>query len=166
MAAATAGPATRALRALLGELAGRVLGRREEVRAGAVLLAAQQEIEAQIAAGQTLRGDGFLSRDEEASAASEVAEAVVLAAQRDPQEARAPLLGKMLGRIQFETQIDADYAHHLVKQVEALTYRQICCLGLFNLDIRDRYALPDTMTILSGLNGALDPRIGLLQEIC
>ena len=36
---------------------------------------------------------------------------------------------------------------------------------MFNLDIRDRYALPDTTKILSGLNGAMDPRIGLLQEI-
>jgi hypothetical protein len=100
VAAAAAGPATRALRALLGELAGRVLGRREEVRAGAVLLAAQEEIEAQIANGHTLRDDGFLGQ-EATSAASEVAEAVVLAAQRDPQEAKAPLLGKMLGRIQL-----------------------------------------------------------------
>jgi hypothetical protein len=161
---AAAGPATRALRSVLGELAGRVLGRREEMRAGAVLLAAQEEIEAQLAAGRALRGDGFLRQDT-TGPASEVAEAAVLAAQRDPQAAKAPLLGKMLGRIQFEPEIDSDFAQHLVKQAEEITYRQLCCLALFNLNTRDRYALPDTTQILSGLTGALDPRVGLLQEI-
>jgi len=162
--AATTGLATSALRSLLGELAARRLGPRESVRAGAVLLATQREIEVQLQQGNRLRDDGFLG-DTATSGAAEVAEAAVLAAQRDPQTAKAPLLGKMLGRIQFEEQVSIDYAHYLVKQVEELTYRQICCLALFNLEIRDRYALPDTSEIMSGLSGPLDPRIGLLQEI-
>jgi hypothetical protein len=53
----------------------------------------------------------------------------------------------------------------LARQVEELTYRQICCLALFNLEVRDRYSLPDTPKVLSRLTDALDQRIGLLQEI-
>lgn len=160
--AAVAAPATAGFRRVLGEIAGRLLGQREQARAGAVLLAAAAEVEAQLAAGRELRDDGLLGNNSEWSDADEIAEAAVLAAQRDPQEAKAPLIGKLLGRLQFEPRVSAAYAHLLIREAEALTYRQLCCLVLFNLKVRDRYSLPEK---LGAFSDPLDPRIGLLQEI-
>jgi hypothetical protein len=162
--AAAVFPTTTAFRSLLGELARRTLGQREEMRAGAVLLAAQAEIQTQLETGRPLRGDGFSGSHNDRLDAAEIAEAAVLAAQRDPQQAKAPLLGKLLGRLQFEPRVDAAYAHQLIKETESLTYRQLCCLALFNLNVRDGYQLPDH-EVLSGVTDPLDPRIGLLQEI-
>ncbi len=161
--AAAASPATAALRSVLGEMAGRLLGRREEGRVGAVLLEAEAEIRAQLSAGRVLRNDGLFGSDSGRSDAEEIAEAAVLAAQRDPQEAKAPLMGKLLGRLQFEPKVSAPYAHLLIRESEVLTYRQICCLALFNLNVRDSYSLPDSPVMDS--SDPLDPRIGLLQEL-
>ena len=160
--AAAASPATLALRGVLGELAGRVLGGREERRVGAVLLEAEAEIRFQLDAGRALRSDGLFGDGATRSGAEEIAEAAVLAAQRDPQEAKAPLIGKMLGRLQFETRVAIPYAHLLIREAGALTYRQLCCLVLFNLNIRDQFSLPDGS---GDLSDTLNPKIRLLQEI-
>jgi hypothetical protein len=140
------------------------LGRREEVRAGAVLLAAEAEIRRRLAAGYQLRDDGFLGSGRDRSAADEIAEAAVLAAQRDAQEAKAPLMGKLLGGLQFELRVPVAYAHLLIREAEALTYRQLCCLALFNLNLRYTFGLPNGPP-LAGTIDPLDPRIGLLQEM-
>jgi hypothetical protein len=162
--AAAASPATAALRQVLAEAANRLLGRREERRVGAVLLAAEAEIQSQLADGRQVRDDGLFGSGDARSDAEEIAEAAILAAQRDPQEAKAPLMGKMLGRLQFDDRVSVPYAHLLIRQAEALTYRQLCCLGLFGTPgACDTYSLPDQ--VLSGQTDALDPRIGLLQEI-
>jgi hypothetical protein len=160
--AAAASPATRALRRVLGEVAGRLLGDREERRVGAVLLEAEAEISLQLAAGRPLRADGLFGDDATRSGAEEIAEAAVLAAQRDPQEVKAPLMGKLLGRLQFEPRVSIPYAHLLIREAETLTYRQLCCLVLFNLNVRDQFSLPDGT---GDLSDSLTPKIGLLQEI-
>ena len=140
-----------------------MLGAREEARVGAVLLAAEAEIRAQLAAGRQLRDDGFFGVGEERDDAEEIAEAAVMAAQRSAQEGKASLIGKLLGRLQFDARVSTANGHLLIREAESLTYRQLCCLALFNLSIRDRYALPEKP--LAGVTDPLDPRIGLLQEI-
>jgi hypothetical protein len=161
--AAAAAPATSALRRLLGELAGRVFGAREEARIGTVLLSAEAEVRAQLAAGRQLRDDGFFGAVGGRDDAEEIAEAAVMSAQRSPQEVKAPLIGKMLGRLQFDARVSPAYGHLLIREVESLTYRQLCCLALFNFGIRDSHNLPEKP--LEGVTDPLDPRIGLLQEI-
>lgn len=160
--AAAAAPATVGFRHVLGEAGRRLLGRREEARVGAVLLSAAAEVRAQQAAGRRLRDDGLFGNDTGRSDAEEIAEAAVLAAQRDPQEAKAPLIGKLLGRVQFDERVSAPLAHLLIREAEALTYRQLCCLALFTLNVRDSYSLPDHVSVGPD---PLDPRVGLLQEI-
>jgi hypothetical protein len=139
-----------------------VLGGREERRVGAVLLEAEAEIRLQLEAGRSLRTDGLFGDGTSRSGAEEIAEAAVLAAQRDPQELKAPLMGKLLGRLQFEPRVSIPYAHLLIREAEALTYRQLYCLVLFNLNVRDQFSLPDGA---GDLSDPLNPKIGLLQEI-
>lgn len=166
LAGAAMGPvATRGIRGVLADLVERRLSTREKVRSGAVLAVAAVEIDEQLKAGRQLRNDGFFQAGHGHRAkAEELAEAVVLAAQRDPEEAKVKLLGKLLGRLAFEPRVGAEYATFLVKAAEALTYRQFCLLALYNLNVRDRYGLRDGMPLKRQVD-ALDNVVGLYQEI-
>ncbi len=166
LAGAATGPvATRGLRNVLADLVERRLSTRERVRSGAVLAVAAVEIDRQLKAGRQLREDGFFQGAHgRRPKADELAEAVVLVAQRDPEEAKVQLLGTLLGRLAFEPRVGSDYAAYLVKAAESLTYRQFCLLALYNLNVRDRYGLRDGMPLKREVN-ALDNAIGLYQEI-
>jgi len=164
LGAAATSPLTRTLRSALGEFAGRHLGKREIERTGAVLLAAQIEIEAQLAAGKKPRKDNVKSASSGAPPAEEIAEAAILASQRDAQQLKAPLMGRLLARLQFEPDVDSAFAYELIRQTESITYRQLCLLSLFNLNYRDRYKLPDKIDTKT-FNGPYEIRVGLLQEI-
>lgn len=135
--------AIRALGRLAVEFRQRVLGHREEVRAGAVIVYTAMKIEENIVSGQQVRQDDFFQEQlGDRSAAEEIAEGVLLIAQREHQERKLKIYGNLLANIVFRTDIDRGMANALVSQVERMSYRQICILSLIvrksEFDLRDR----------------------------
>lgn len=86
-----------------------------------------------------------------------------MAAQRDPEESKAELLGKILARLAFDERVDRTFAHLLVKLAERLTYRQFCLLALYNLEVRDEYGIRDGVPLEQGAP-PLDLSLGLMEE--
>lgn len=118
-----------ALRRAGQEVSERVLAPREQVRSGAVLAIAAADIRARVTAGEALRSDGFFDPGRQRrSAAEEVAEGVLLKAQREPEERKIRFMGNLLSSVAFDHEVNAELAHQLVKLAEQLTYRQLCIL--------------------------------------
>ncbi|HEY3231465.1 MAG TPA: hypothetical protein VGJ87_19710 [Roseiflexaceae bacterium] len=132
VAGGAAGPiVTHTFRKLAAELKQRVLGRGEEIRLGATLAFAAAKISENIANGQQVRQDDFfLERSGDRSAAEEIAEGVLLIAQREYQERKLKFYGNLLANIAFRTDIDRDLANALIIQAERMSYRQMCILPL------------------------------------
>ncbi len=137
-----AGPiVTHTFRKLAVELKQRWLGRREEIRIGATVAFAAAKIRENIANGQQVRQDAFFQEQPgDRSAAEEIAEGVLLAAQREHQERKVKFYGNLLANIVFRPDIDRDLANALISQVERMSYRQICILSL--LVRKDEFDLP------------------------
>lgn len=113
------------------EISERVLGPREKVRAGAVLAIAAADIRSRTAAGEPLRADSFFEPGATGrSHAEEVAESVLLKAQREPEEKKIPFMGYLLSSIAFNSGVNSELAHQLTKAAEQLTYRQLAILKL------------------------------------
>lgn len=113
------------------EVSERLLGPREKVRVGAVIAIAAAEIKQRVENGECLRCDGFF--DEKPSGrsdAEEVAESVLLKAQREPEEKKISYMAHLLSSVAFDPQISPQMAHQLIKAAEQLTYRQLCILKL------------------------------------
>jgi hypothetical protein len=148
------------LGSLAGEILSRTLSRREQLRAGAVVTYATAKIRENLAAGQHLRSDNFFSEELVGrSVAAEVAEGVVLAAQRDHEEKKLPLYGNLLANLAFSSLFSRAQANLLARLAEKLSYRQLCLLALFSKDSRVRARLPDSE--YRELNG---PQLSLLHE--
>ena len=135
LAAAFAGAAGAAIAGLLKnigqEFSKRQLSPREDFRVGKVLAIAASEIHRRLEKGESLRNDGFFDRKPTGrSEAEEVAEAILLKCQREPQEKKIPYMGYLKAGITFDPNIGADMGHQLIKAVEELTYRQLCILKL------------------------------------
>lgn len=161
IAGATAGPAiTWGLRSATLELAHRFLGNRERARIGATAAFAAATINSRLAEGAVPREDWF--EGEGACAAEEVAEGVLLAAARSPEERKVELLGRMLGNLAFQPSLDRGYANLLVRVAGELSYRQICLLALFNLNSRTAYPLHASSL---DIGDGRENQIGVLQEI-
>lgn len=112
-----------------GELAERMLGPREKTRLGAVLAIAADDIRSRTERGEPVRDDDFFEQKEgRRSKADEVAENVLLKAQREAEERKIPYMGKLLSNITFDKSISAPMAHQIIKAAEALTYRQLVLL--------------------------------------
>ena len=123
--------AAKALKRIGDEVSGRILGPREKVRVGGVLAIAASEIKSRIENGERVRTDGFFDEKESGrSDAEEVAENILLKSQREPEEKKLPYMGHLLSNIAFDSQINAQMAHQIVKVAEQLTYRQLCILKL------------------------------------
>ena len=113
------------------EFSNRQLSPREDFRVGKVLAIAAWEIHQRLEKGESLRNDGFFDRESTGrSAAGEIAEAIMLKCQREPQEKKIPYMGYLKAGIAFDSNISADMGHQLIKAAEELTYRQLCILKL------------------------------------
>ena len=135
-------PGGEAIGAVLGSSAGnlltglgqdiweRHLSHREKKRLGTVLGVVIADIHRRREAGEIIRTD-----------AAEVAESVLLKAQREPEEKKIPYMGYLFSSIAFDPQISVQMAHQLVKTAEQLTYRQLCILRLSK--VKDEYGLRD-----------------------
>ncbi|HAS8623086.1 TPA: hypothetical protein I7784_22825 [Vibrio vulnificus] len=125
-----AGAAT-ALKKIGNDVSERFLSEREKVRAGGVLAIAANDIQQRIAAGESIRDDGFFeSRSNARSGAEEIAESVLLKAQTEPEEKKIQFLGRLLSAISFDANVSPELGHQVIKIAEQLTYRQLCILNL------------------------------------
>src|SRR5437016_14366254 len=78
------------------DLAERLLGDRERLRVGAVIALTSDEIRQRLDNGELHRRDDFLDQSGgRRSTAEEIAEGVLLAAQREYEESKLPLLAKL-----------------------------------------------------------------------
>ena len=103
IAGAAAGPAmSEIFRRVGAEIKSRLLGKREEVRAGAAVAHAAATIRRRLESGEQLRCDGFFDEQTGNRApAEEVVEKTILSAQRDPEEKKTQFYGIMLGNLAF-----------------------------------------------------------------
>ena len=109
----------------------RQLSAREDFRVGKALAIAALEIHQRMENGESLRNDGFFDKKTTGrSDAEEVAEAIMLKCQREPQEKKIPYIGYLLAGIALDSNISPDMGHQLIKATEELTYRQLCILKL------------------------------------
>ncbi len=133
VAGAAAGPpVASALRGLAVEFRERVLGHREELRAGATITLASAKIKAKLENGDQLRQDDFFTdTDDNRATAKEVFEGVILAAQREPEEKKVRLYANLLANLAFVPDVDRSQANFLLKLGEDVSYRQLCLLSLF-----------------------------------
>ncbi|MGN8160393.1 hypothetical protein ACS8YF_17185 [Salinisphaera sp. SWV1] len=123
--------AAAALKYIGGEISERVLSQRERVRVGGVLALVASDIHARIEAGETIRNDGFFEPNSNGrSDADEVAESVLLKAQREAEEDKLPYMAHLLSSIAFDSSLNTYLAHQLIKAAEQLTFRQLCLLRI------------------------------------
>ena len=109
----------------------RQLSPQEDIRVGKVLAIAALEIHQRLENGENLRDDGFFDEKPNGrSDAEEVAEAIMLKCQREPQEKKIPYMGYLKASIAFNPDISADMGHQIIKEADQLTYRQLCILKL------------------------------------
>ena len=133
------------LRSIGQEILERQLGSREKVRVGAAFAIAAADIRQRIENGESIRTDGFFDEKQTGrSDAEEVAESVLLKAQREPEEKKIQYMGYLLSSIVFNPHISVHIAHQLVKIAEQLTYRQLCILKLSV--VKDKFGLRDKTT--------------------
>lgn len=115
------------------EIAGRFLGPREKVRVGGVLALSASKIKERVQAGEQIRDDGFFdAKPDGRPDAEEVAESILLKAQREAEEKKLPYMANLLTNVAFDKSVNGQLAHQIVKAAEALTYRQLCLLSLFS----------------------------------
>lgn len=118
----------------------RQLSPQEDYRVGKVLAIAALGIHQRLDNGEHLRDDGFFDKKPTGrSDAEEIAEAIMLKCQREPQEKKIQYMGFLKAGIPFASNISADLGHQLIKTAEELTYRQLCILKL--AVVKDNFGL-------------------------
>ncbi len=132
LAAAALGPAVEhAILATSTEFVHKQLATREKMRIGGVMAATATRINERLEEGERPRHDGFFDPVlGQRSTANEIYEGALVAAQREHEEKKVPFLGNLLASVSFDEEIDRGHANLLVRQAEALSYRQLCILAL------------------------------------
>jgi len=127
-AGAVGGPVLkRVLDAVAGEIARWRLGPRELQRTGAVFRLTLGEIQRELDSGRGVRQDNFFSLGSAGvgrTSADEVLEALLLAAQRDPEERKIPYYARLMKNVAFSEAIGVYDAHNLMRLLKDLNYRQ------------------------------------------
>ncbi len=140
-----------ALTTMLREFGRRLLGKREEVRVGAVAIYAGMAYKERIADGDRLRDDSwFEKRPNGRSAADEICEGTLLIAQREHEERKVEHYGYLLANLSFESEIDEYLANWLLQLANELTWTQLVLLAMIHR--KGEFNLP-SITIGTGLSG-------------
>lgn len=104
----------------------RYLSKKEKDRIVLVKDVTTEKIEENIKAGKILRNDDFFSNNiNNRSTAEEIYEGVLLASQKEYEEQKVLLLGRLFANIAFDSTITRPIANALVKEASELTYRQL-----------------------------------------
>jgi hypothetical protein len=115
----------------------RVLAGREKARVGVVYGLAAHKIKERLDNGEKLRTDGFFEPDITGrSPADEIAEAVLIAAQREHEERKLPYIANLLAFVAFTPGVDRATANQMIRLAGSLSYQQFCLLALGSNPIR------------------------------
>jgi hypothetical protein len=165
VAGAFASPVATRLFARIGsELQRRFLSHREEVRVGATLAYAALRTQERLDAGELLREDGFFDGDGGRSAAEEVLEGGLLAAQREHEERKLPWVSYLLANLNFAVELDRARANLVIKYAERMSYRQVQLLAFTaRLDELAIAPLPQNAEAIGSTMGKLPD--DMMQEI-
>jgi hypothetical protein len=121
------------LKYLAGLFLKRGMAKREQQRVGLVYGLTAVAIQKRLADGEHIRADDFFNRDiTDRSKADELAEAVLIAGQREHEERKLRYLANLNASFASDSHIDQGTANYLVKLATALTYRQYCLLEIAN----------------------------------
>ena len=113
------------------EISARQLAPREETRVGAAFAYAAAAINQRLKEGDALRNDGFFDEKQAGRCdAEEVAESVLLKAQRQPEEKKIPYMGYLLSSMAFDPQISAQMAQRFTKIDQQPNFRESSILKL------------------------------------
>lgn len=129
---AAAGWAVEQLMKVGGEYARRRLSQREVMRAGNVLLLAQQEISVRLMNGEEPRQDLRQEVSPGRSPAEELAEAALRAAGHTHEERKLPYLAHLVAALTFEPGVSHAHANQLMGLADDLTYRQLAVLSVYD----------------------------------
>ncbi|MCH8491254.1 MAG: hypothetical protein LAT81_15195 [Oceanicaulis sp.] len=123
--------AARALKKVGSEISERVLEPREKTRVGATLALAAVEIEQRINSGEELRSDDFFDSPVNGRKKyEEFAETILIRAQKESEEKKIPYIANFLANVLFDSSINIELTHQIVKGADSLTYRQFVLLKL------------------------------------
>lgn len=131
---AVAGPAGAIIGATIGSVLGdvssdiltRVLSKKEKERIVRVNDVTKKKIEENIKSGKSLRNDDFFSNSiDDRSTGEEIYEGVLIASQREYEERKILLFGRLYANIAFDSNITRPIANALIKEASELTYRQL-----------------------------------------
>lgn len=110
----------------------RQLSEREQMRTAALVQLARARIDRNLALGYELRSDGFFTGiGGHRSIAAEIAEGVLISAQREHEEKKLPYLANLTANLAFSEEIGRGDANLLLRIANGLSYRQLCLLTLF-----------------------------------
>jgi hypothetical protein len=101
----------------------------QERRALCLLVLAAEAVEERLAAGESIRDDGFFGGSG-ASAADEIVSAVLEAAETSFEERKLALLAELLASISLDETISEAMAQQAVALTRQLRYRQLVLLAL------------------------------------
>lgn len=137
---------------VIKEISARLLSPRERVRVSAATTFAIERISVRLLNGANPRSDGFFSESETAeNSGKELLEAVLLKARDCFEERKVRYLGLFYANLIFADFVSPQTAHFSLKQLDRLSYRQLCFLSVLgsrgSLDVealrRPNHAVPD-----------------------
>lgn len=113
------------------QLLAKLYGRRSRDRIDTALKHATLAIQVNKVAGLPIRTDSFWeSRGGLPPAAQEVFEAVLIAAQQEPEERKIPYMGNLFASIACHPEIPPSAAHWLIRTAESLSWTQFQLLAV------------------------------------
>lgn len=136
----------RAFASSADEYAQQALGPRAQSRVRTAYETAESKIAEGLAAGDTLRNDGFFNyatTDDPHTAAETILANVLLKAQEDYEDKKAQRLGELFAFISKRDDIRPPHANRLIDLAGRLTHQQLLWLGLFAADDSHRDDLSD-----------------------
>jgi hypothetical protein len=96
-----------------------------------------------VGSGKSFRQDDFFSNKiNERSAAEEIFEGVLFAAEREYEEKKVKFVGNIYANILFYPSIDRAKANFLLRLAQGLSYRQLCIVSL--LVQKEKFRLRNT----------------------
>lgn len=111
---------------LSSDILSRALSKKEKERIERVKEETIKTIEENEKKGKTLRNDGFFTNTiKDRSSAEEIYEGILIASQKEYEERKILLLGRLYANIAYDSSITRPIANTLIKEASELTYRQL-----------------------------------------
>ena len=113
------------------ELYERIIGPREKVRAGAAISFAMAGIRKRLENGESFRKDGFFEEiPTNRSNLEEVDESTLKKVIDTTEEPKIKFMANLAVNIRFDQDLDMDTYRQILKDLDELTYRQLCIIRL------------------------------------